>query len=56
MLKSYGAQFDIQGVLAILLVIVLVSIGSNVLVGALGRRFVRTAGLCFRVFAAESRL
>ena len=38
LLKAYGAQFDMRGVLAVLLVIVLVSIASNVagrtLVGA----------------------
>ena len=37
LLKAYGAQFDMRGVLAVLLVIVLVSIASNMLVGALGR-------------------
>jgi ABC-type nitrate/sulfonate/bicarbonate transport system permease component len=40
MLKSYGAQFDMTGVLAVLLVIVIVSVTTNALVGALGRRLV----------------
>jgi NitT/TauT family transport system permease protein len=38
MLKAYGSRFDIQGILAILMVIALVSVGTNALVGAIGRR------------------
>ena len=37
LLKAFGGQFDMRGVLAVLLVIVLVSIATNLLVGALGR-------------------
>lgn len=37
LLKIYGAQFDMHGVLAVLLVIVLVSIACNALVGAVAR-------------------
>jgi NitT/TauT family transport system permease protein len=40
LLKTYGAQFDMRGVLAVLLVIVLVSIASNLAVGALARALV----------------
>jgi NitT/TauT family transport system permease protein len=39
MLRAYGAQFDIRRIFALLLVIILVAVGSNMLVGALGRRF-----------------
>jgi len=37
MLRSYGGRFDMRGVLAVLLVIVLVSIASNALVAVVGR-------------------
>lgn len=37
-LKSYGARFDLEGVLTIILVILLVSVGLNALVTSLGRR------------------
>jgi NitT/TauT family transport system permease protein len=43
LLKIYGAQFDMRSVLAVLMVIVLVSIGSNALVGAAARAFLGRA-------------
>ncbi len=39
-LKGYGARFDVEGVLTILLVVFLVSIGCNALVRSLGRRLI----------------
>jgi len=39
-LKGFGARFDIEGTLAVLLVILLVSIGCSALVRALGRTLV----------------
>jgi NitT/TauT family transport system permease protein len=41
MLTAYGSRFDMRGVLAVFLVIILVSLGSNVLVDTLGRKIVR---------------
>jgi NitT/TauT family transport system permease protein len=38
MLKAYGSRFDMTGVLAVLLVIILISVGSNLIVGALARK------------------
>ena len=43
LLKIYGAQFDMRGVLAVLMVIVLVSIASNALVGTVARAFLGRA-------------
>lgn len=45
LLKAYGAQFDMRGVLAVLLVIALVSVASNLLVGAIGRAVLGRARL-----------
>jgi ABC-type nitrate/sulfonate/bicarbonate transport system permease component len=40
-LRGYGARFEVDGVLAVILVILLVSAGTNALVGAVGRRLIR---------------
>jgi NitT/TauT family transport system permease protein len=48
MLKAYGAQFDMKGVLAVVLVIIVLSVGSDVVVSALGRKIVGVGSLSVR--------